>query len=239
MDFDLFKINGGERVLDVGCGDGRHSWHVCKLDHCSLYAMDYESVCLQKNRWVLSEIELQKEAKGDWNLLQGNTMVLPFRDGCFDRVICSEVLEHVVDDEQGVRELARVLKEGGVLAVSMPAYLPESIYWKLSDAYHSNAGGHIRIYREHEVIDMLTRNNLTVFAVRHKHAFHTVYWLLRCLFGVRNEKAIVPAVYHKFLTFQLDGKAPFLQRIEGMLDHLFPKSFVVYVRKAPAQEAGA
>jgi ubiquinone/menaquinone biosynthesis C-methylase UbiE len=108
---------------------------------------------------------------------------MPFKDGTFDKIICSEVLEHVVDDEEGVRELVRVLKDGGVLAVSVPAFLPESIYWKLSEDYHTNPGGHIRIYRQKEVVSLLRRHDLAVYAIRHKHAFHTVYWLLRCLFA--------------------------------------------------------
>lgn len=237
VDFGLFPIREGERVLDVGCGSGRHSWHVCKLDHCSLCAMDYDLESLQKNRYMLTQIEREYQVRAEWGVLQGNAMRLPFKDGCFDRIICSEVLEHVVDDEQGVRELVRVLKDDGTLAVSVPAYLPEAIFWKLSEAYHSNPGGHIRIYRERDLIKLLTRNHLSVYAVRHKHAFHSIYWLLRCLFGVRNEKAPIPCIYHKFLTLQMDGRAPFLQRLESLFDHLFPKSVVVYLRKAPRRAA--
>lgn len=239
IDFKLFPIGDSERVLDMGCGSGRHSWYVSTLDHCSLYAMDLDITSLQKNRYLLTEIEHEKKSNGSWYVLQGNTMRLPFKDGFFDKIICSEVLEHVIDDEQGIRELVRVLKDGGTLAVSVPAYLPESIYWKLSEAYHTNPGGHIRIYRERKIIEMLTRNNLAVFAVRHKHAFHTIYWLLRCIFGVRNEKALLPALYHKFLTVQMDNKSQFLQNLEGLFDRFFPKSVVVYLRKVTEQETTA
>jgi hypothetical protein len=149
--------------------------------------------------------------------------------------VCSEVLEHVLDDEQATLELRRVLKDDGELAISVPTYLPESIYWKLSEAYHTNPGGHIRIYKERQLIDMLTRNNMTVYAVRHKHAFHSIYWLLRCIFGVRNEEALIPKIYHKFLACQIDSESGFLNRLEGIFDRLFPKSVVVYLRKSPVE----
>lgn len=231
VDFDIFRIGEGERILDIGCGSGRHSWHVCKLDHCSLWAMDYDLESLQKNKYMLAEIERENGGDKKWAVMQGNAMTLPFKDGMFDKIICSEVLEHVLDDEQGLRELVRVLKDGGTMAASVPAFLPESIYWKISEDYHTNPGGHIRIYRQRELLDMLKRNHLAVYAIRHKHAFHTPYWLLRCLFGVKNEKARIPALYHKFLAWEIDGKPRLFRRLEDLLDHLFAKSLVIYVRK--------
>jgi ubiquinone/menaquinone biosynthesis C-methylase UbiE len=231
VDFDLLPIKSGERVLDLGCGSGRHSWHVCKLDTCTLCAMDYDITELQKNRYMLGLMDSKKETKGRWCVMQGNAMYLPFKDSCFDKIICSEVMEHVIDDEQATRELFRVLKEDGLLAVSVPARKMESLYWKISEAYHTNPGGHIRIYRLRQLIDMLKRNDLEVYEVRYKHAFHSVYWLLRCLFGVRNEKARIPALYHSFLAWEMEAKSRFFRRLEKALDHVFPKSVVVYVRK--------
>jgi SAM-dependent methyltransferase len=164
-------------------------------------------------------------------VLQGNAVTLPFGDNVFDKIVCSEMLEHVLDDDQAVRELYRVLKDDGELAVSVPSYLPETLCWKISEAYHSNPGGHIRIYKQPQLIELFRRNNLAVYAIGRKHAFHSVYWLLRCLFGVRNEKAFIPALYHKLLTWQIDKESRFLYRVEGLFDRLFAKSLVVYLRK--------
>ena len=235
VDFNLIPINGGERVLDLGCGTGRHSWYVCKLDHCSVYAVDYDLESLQKAQYMLGLMDAENETRGKWTVIQGNALTLPFQDKIFDKIVCSEVLEHVLDDEQATIELRRVLKDDGELAISVPTYLPETIYWKISEAYHTNPGGHIRIYKERQLINMLTRNNLTVYAVRHKHAFHSVYWLLRCIFGVRNEEALIPRIYHKFLAWQIDSESGFINRLEGIFDLFFPKSVVVYLRKSPVE----
>ena len=80
-------------------------------------------------------------------------MELPFDDDSFHRVIASEVLEHVTDDESAFAELARVLRPGGRLAVTIPAWLSETVCWKLSSDYHAPAvpGGHVRIYRRRDV----------------------------------------------------------------------------------------
>ncbi len=165
-------------------------------------------------------------------MLQGNAMTLPFGDKVFDKIVCSEVLEHVLDDEQAVRELHRVLKDDGELAVSVPSHLPETLFWKISEAYHTNPGGHIRIYRQPQLIDLFERNDLAVYAIGRKHALHSVYWLLRCLFGVRNEKALIPRLYHKMLAWQIDSDSGVLNRVERFFDRLFAKSLVIYLRKA-------
>ena len=51
----------------------------------------------------------------------------------------------------------RVLKPGGSLAITVPRWLPERVCWALSDEYHANEGGHIRIYRADELRDKIAR----------------------------------------------------------------------------------
>ena len=61
-----------------------------------------------------------------------------------------------------------------------------------------------------------------------------------CLFGVRNELALIPAIYHKFLVWEMDSNKTrnrIFQRTESFLDNFFPKSLVVYLKKGPQEEA--
>jgi 2-polyprenyl-3-methyl-5-hydroxy-6-metoxy-1,4-benzoquinol methylase len=231
IDYDLMGIKDGERVLDVGCGEGRHSWEACKRNACLVYALDLEQDNLKKAHYALYLMEQKGEVKGKWLLTRGNITSLPFSNGSFDKIICSEVLEHIIDDRLAIKELVRVLKDEGTLAVSVPSYLPEAICWKLSGDYHGKPGGHIRIYKARDIKQKLKQNDLQLFAVRHKHALHSFYWISRSLFGVNNEKAIIPALYHKFLVWDIYKNTRPIRLIDDFLNKFFSKSLVLYTRK--------
>ena len=96
-------------------------------------------------------------AGAEADIKQGDALQLPFADGEFDRIVAAEVLEHIHADVDAIKELVRVLRPGGTLAISVPRWLPEVINWKLSDDYHNAEGGHIRIYTDHELIDKVTK----------------------------------------------------------------------------------
>lgn len=125
----------------------------------------------------------------------------------------------------------RVLKDDGTLAVSVPSYLPETICWKLSRGYHGKPGGHIRIYKASELISKLQQNNLHIYAIRHKHALHSFYWISRCLFGISNEKALIPSLYHKFLVWDIYHNSKPVRLLDDFLNKFFAKSLVLYARK--------
>jgi hypothetical protein len=72
---------------------------------------------------------------------------------------------------------------------------------------------------------------LRVFAVRHKHALHSFYWISRCLFGINNEKALIPSLYHKFLVWDIYHNSKPVRLLDSFLNNFFSKSLVVYARK--------
>lgn len=237
IDYDLLAIRDGERMLDIGCGEGRHSWQACKESRCTVCALDINAESLKKGYGVFWRLDEQGESKGTWLLAQGDILKLPFKDGTFDKVVCSEVLEHVPDDRQAIGELVRVLKDDGILAVSVPSYLPEAICWKLSNDYHHTPGGHIRIYRASELRSKMRQRNLEIFATRHKHALHSFYWISRCFFGVNNDKSPIPSIYHKFLVWDLKTRTTPVRLLDDALNNVFAKSIVFYARKGENQVA--
>ena len=232
VDYELLGMKDGERILDLGCGEGRHTWVACKETNCQIIGLDLDKTSLDKGRLVLWKLDEQGETRGEWLLTRGSILKLPFKDGTFDKIICSEVLEHVPDDRQGIKEIVRVLKDDGLLAVSVPSYLPEAICWKLSDEYHSYPGGHIRIYKSKELRSKLQQNKLDIYAVRHKHALHSFYWISKCLFGAKNDNARLPALYHRFLVWDLKTNTRPVKMLDDMLNNIFAKSIVFYARKS-------
>ena len=232
VDYELLGIKDGERVLDIGCGQGRHSWQACKECDCLVCALDIEEADLKKADNMLCLMDQQGESKGKWLVVRGEIQSLPFEDATFDKIICSEVMEHIPDDQQGIKEMRRVLKDDGILAISVPTYLQETICWKLSRDYHHKPGGHIRIYKASELVSRLRQNSMDVYAVRRKHALHSFYWISRCIFGIDNEKAKIPALYHRFLVWDIYNNKKPVRLLEDFLNLFISKSTVVYAKKA-------
>jgi ubiquinone/menaquinone biosynthesis C-methylase UbiE len=228
IDFKTFRINNGEHILDAGCGEGRHTFASCRFP-CSVYAIDLDMKGLLKTKWVLGEMKRRGELKGRVMILKGNTLRLPFKDNFFDKVICSEVLEHVEDDGQVIAELTRVLRTYGEMAVSVPTLFTEKAYKRLSKRYFNTPGGHIRIYHPKRLISMMRENSLWVYAIRHEHAFHSFYWVLRCLSGLDNNNKLIPSIYHRFLQMVVLDKR--LSAMERMCNLFFPKSIALYAKK--------
>src|SRR5262249_9726422 len=159
---------------------------------------------------------------------------LPFADGAFDRLIASEVLEHIPADTDALAELARVLRPGATMAVTVPAYLPERICWALSDEYHAPfvPGGPGRIYREHELRANRRAAGLTPGSAHHAHALHTPYWWLRCAVGPANEDNILVNTYRRFLEWDIISAPPLTRWADRLLNPVIGKSLVLYARKS-------
>jgi SAM-dependent methyltransferase len=173
------------------------------------------------------EIDADDEA----GAVQGNALALPFGDGAFDRVIASEVLEHIPDDEAAMTELARVLRPGGTMAVTVPRFGPEAVNWALSNEYHDVPGGHVRIYRRSTLVVRLRRAGLRLRASHHAHALHSPYWWLRCAVGPKRDDHPAVRAYHRLLVWDITSAPAATRLTERALNPLLGKSLVVYLEK--------
>lgn len=232
VDFDRFGVRPGERVLDMGCGAGRHAFE--------LYRRGADVVALDQNTKDLADVQVRFEAMAAEGGLptgaaattvEGDALALPFDDNHFDRIIAAEILEHIPDDEQAMRELFRVLKPGGVAAITVPRWFAEKVNWALSDAYHEVEGGHVRIYKEHELRERLARAGFVIDGHSFAHALHSPYWWLKCAVGVDNDTNPLVRGYHQLLVWDI-MKAPALTRTaDKVLNPVIAKSVVVYCHK--------
>ena len=230
VNYDIFQVYPKEFVLDAGCGEGRHALELSKRVDCSVFAMDIEHENVQKVDYMFNLMGIEGQTVGLGYVLEGDAENLPFNDKTFDKIICSEVLEHLNDDNNGIKELVRVLKEDGEMAVTVPTYFTEALYGKLSKEYFNTPGGHVRKYVPKRLVDALRKNDLEIYSIRFEHAFHSVYWMLRCLFGLHNESALIPAFYRKFLVASIESKL--MGKAERVLNSFFPKSIVIYTKKS-------
>lgn len=234
VDYDRLAVSAGVTVLDVGCGKGRHSFEAYRRG-AHVTALDLAESDLAEVKDMFGAMAVAGEAPADARAetVHGDLTALPMPTASFDRVIASEVLEHIGDDTAAIGEIARVLRPGGLMAVTVPRWWPERICWALSQEYHEVEGGHVRIYRRRELVGKLRDAGIVVTGVAHAHALHSPYWWLKCAVGVDRDTAATRA-YHRMLVWDL-MKAPRLTRgLEAALDPVLGKSMVLYGYKRGA-----
>ena len=232
VDFTRFPLRPGDRVLDLGCGGGRHAFEVLRRG-ADVVAFDRDTAELENVAAMFAAMskagEVPEGASG--TTVSGDALDMPFPDASFDHVIAAEVLEHIPDDVTAISEIVRVLKPGGFLAVTVPSFLPERICWALSEDYHTAPGGHIRIYTLAELRAKLKAAGLRVGPHHYAHGLHSPYWWIKCAVGVNNDDHPLAKAYHELLVWDI-MKRPAATRIaEALLNPLIGKSVVVYARK--------
>ncbi len=235
VDFERLGLRPGERVLDLGCGAGRHAFEMYRRG-ADVIAFDQDADELAVVReWFAAMRDAGEVPPGaEADVKEGDALSLPFADGEFDRVVAAEILEHVPADLQAIAELVRVTRPGGTVALTVPRWLPEAICWKLSRDYHDNPGGHIRIYTSEELEAKATAAGLVLEGRDHVHGLHAPYWWLKCAVGVDDADHRLVRAYHRMLVWEIEKQPAVLRLASRVLDPLIGKSLVLYLRKPDA-----
>ncbi|MFN3652105.1 MAG: class I SAM-dependent methyltransferase [Armatimonadota bacterium] len=132
------------RILDAGCGTGGMLDLFRDWPEVEAYGIDLSPDALHFSR-----------SRGHRRLAGGDLTVLPFRTGTYDVVTALDVVEHVPDDQRAVEELARVLRPGGILVASVPAY--QALWGPHDEALH-----HQRRYHGSQFRELVRRSGLHV-----------------------------------------------------------------------------
>jgi SAM-dependent methyltransferase len=232
VDYDRLGVARGERLLDLGCGGGRHAFEAARRG-ARVVAVDAQADEVSKVRDTIGAMVDVGEvsAENGAGAVQGDALALPFPDAAFDRVIAAEVLEHIPNDTSAMTELARVLRPGGTMAVTVPRLGPEAVNWALSNEYHDVPGGHVRIYRRSTLLGRLRRSGLRYVGHHHAHALHSPYWWLRCWVGPRRHDQPFVRAYHRLLVWDIVKRPRLTRTAERLLNPLLGKSLVVYLEK--------
>lgn len=220
VDFDRLWMRPGLRLLDVGCGQGRHAFEALRRG-AAVVVLDRDAA------------ECKELGAQDVRAVNSDVLRLPFPDASFDRIVAAEVLEHVDDDRRAMAELARILRPGGLLAVTVPRWFPEQVCWALSSDYHAPAvpGGHVRIYRRRQLVGRLRAAGLRPLGGHHAHALHSPYWWLKCVVGVGNGESWPVRQYHRFLVWDIMRPNRWVRGVERVLNPVLGKSLVVYCER--------
>ena len=238
IDFKRLDISPFDRILDIGCGEGRHIIRACQEKDTICTGGDFGFDNLVQTRDKLAfHNQINDLSCSNWNLSAMDITRLPFPDNCFDIVICSEVLEHIPDHAKAMSELVRILRPGKILAVSVPRFLPEKICWLLSDEYFNANMGHVRIYKKKELIQKIETLGPVYYHSHFAHSIHTPYWWLKCLVGPNRTDSSLVNLYHRLLVWDLMKKPMLTGFIDRLFNPLLGKSLVLYFRKPPEDSA--
>ncbi|WP_428114804.1 class I SAM-dependent methyltransferase [Candidatus Poriferisodalis sp.] len=258
VDYERLGARRGDRVLDLGCGAGRHAFESARRG-CVTVASDRDHAELRSVTAMFAamatqaDLEASSGGRGNGNsanqatdhnddsgsasnhAVLADATALPYPNGAFDRVIAAEVLEHIVDDEAAIAELARVLRPGGTIAVTVPAKAAERVCWALSSDYHAPAvpDGHVRIYGSDELRAKLSAAGLSVSDSHGAHGLHTPYWWLRCVVGPQDNDHRLVKAYHRLLVWDITEAPKLTRTLDRFLNLVLPKSLVLYAYKAP------
>jgi 2-polyprenyl-3-methyl-5-hydroxy-6-metoxy-1,4-benzoquinol methylase len=232
VDFDRLGVGPGASAIDIGAGQGRHSFEMFRRG-ADVIAFDQSESDMTDVGVMFDAMiaEGQVPASAKARAEVGDALHLPYGDDSFDVVLMSEILEHVPADSAAIAEMVRVLKPGGRAAVTVPRYWPEKVCWALSDEYHEVEGGHVRIYRASELAEKLEDAGLRVTGTGHAHALHSPYWWIKCAVGVENERNPLVRGYHQLLVWDMMSAPTLTRTAERLLNPVIGKSVVLYLEK--------
>jgi ubiquinone/menaquinone biosynthesis C-methylase UbiE len=232
IDFNQLEIHPNDRILDIGCGEGRHTIKACQQNKTLCVGADFGfNNLIETKKKLLFHQDLNDLCCKSIDLSCMDATNLPFKNSSFDIVICSEVLEHIPDDAKAVSELVRILKPGKVLAVSVPRFWPEKICWVLSDEYFNANMGHVRIYKKNSLIKTIESFGVRYFSSHYAHSIHSPFWWLKCLVGPNRTDSKLVNFYHRLLVWDLMKKPKFTAFIDKLLNPPLGKSLVLYFKK--------
>lgn len=190
---------GSLRILDYGCGTGGNT-------------QTYESfgsvVGIEPDAFAVRAAQ----ARGGASYCQANGTQLPFRPATFDVAVASDVLEHIEDDATAVSELARVVRPGGSIVVSVPAH-----QWLFSE--HDTALHHFRRYSRAALRRLLSQGGLRL---RRMSYWNTTLFPLVCVHRLlqrpsskppRSDARLAPRVINEVLAGLLGGEAELLRHV--------------------------
>lgn len=172
---DSLDLKDNDKILDCGCGEGFYTMVVNNLfPKIKSMALDYDLSILNKaKKWIGSKKNIE--------FIQGDICKLPFKDNSFDKIILSEVLEHIPDDLKALTEVKRVIKPNGVIAITVPnhnyPFFWDPLNWVREHLglghFNPNNGlfggiwaMHLRLYHPDEIRDLVERIGLKIEKIK-------------------------------------------------------------------------
>lgn len=195
----LLKLKKGEKILDAGCGIGFYPLYLSTKSY-SCYGFDISLNNIKKAKRLAESLKLK-----DIVFKEGNIYKIPFKKKLFDKIVCSEVLEHIKNDKEAIKELARVLKNDGSLVTTFPSISKHNkeIFGQI-DFEHARLG-----YSKDDIKNLFENNGFVIKKIYgYFYFFGRISWKINRYLLSRSKVFTVLTFYPLFLFSYLDRIIP-------------------------------
>lgn len=220
-----FPILAQDHVLDVGCGDGL-CIHFCANQGAEVSLVDIDTHKVQQ----LQE-KLRHSPARAVHALSSDANPLPLPSAFFDKIINTEVLEHVDDPAQFLRELVRVGKPGALYLLAVPHSASEGVQKLLAPAVHFEKPNHIRIFTPESFTTLVQDAGLKIERTMNYGFFASVFWAFFWTCDQDLDAPRHPLLQSWEQTWKMMLSMRDGPRIQQALDAMLPKSQVIIARK--------
>lgn len=198
--FEWIEPRDGMRVYDCGCGRGFYLHMIRTVSQARLFGLELDPEVVFKARHNVVH-------SGGAHVVRADVYHQPWPDAAFDAAILSEVLEHLDDDVQALAELARVVRPGGVIAITVP-HADYPFWWDpinktletLFDTHVQRGplagiwANHVRLYTMEHLREVVSQAGLLIEAERRftHHCFPFIHNLVYGLGKPLLESGLLP-----------------------------------------------
>lgn len=215
--FENLNLSGREKILEIGCGRG---FYLRTLDQV-LPSLEITGIDLNEKYLKVAEKFI---GNSKVKLINADATDLPFKDKTFDRIIATEILEHIPDDQKAISEMYRVLRPDGIAMITVPNknypfcwdplnwvlerlfnwHIPSNIWW-LAGIW----ADHIRLYNADELQNKLQKAGFKIEKLC--YATHFCFPFSHFLFYGIGKNLVEKGLMRGFNRFDSQGKTSLLK----------------------------
>jgi 2-polyprenyl-3-methyl-5-hydroxy-6-metoxy-1,4-benzoquinol methylase len=220
-----FAITATDMVADIGCGDGGNSIF------CARHASMVIAVDINPQSVATTERRLQAEPNTRYSALLSDGNTLPIEARTIDKIICTEVLEHVDSPNEFMSELVRIGKPGSMYLLTVPDALSEQVLKRVAAPSAYQKPNHVRVLSREDFEALVLGAGLQILDHRYRSFYWAVWTALAWKCGGLNGKH--PVLDHWATAWAELLQSPGGQACKEALDLAMPKSQAIIARKTP------
>lgn len=220
-----FPILSTDTVLDVGCGNGSFVKFCAQFGPAVIFS-DIDAAKVEAVGALLAETSARSLQP-----LVSDSNPLPLKNATASKILCMEVLEHVDDPHQVMRELVRVGQPGALYLLTVPDPASETVLKKVAPSIFFEKPNHVRVFGREEFEQLIVSAGLVVER-RSYHGFYwSIWWMMFCACEQDLSPPWHPVLQHWTRTWETLLTMEKGAEIKKALDEFMPKSQAIIARK--------